>query len=736
MTMSKKKQFPGRHLRLWPLEILMGIFVLAAVGVFSVYADINNTESKLADTADYIKNQCNNYNRLNLASEAKSLMRIMEDVRQIDRQISYEEPGKSVLSKTSLEKYAKENYVTGIFLLDADGEIRNYAELEGQDVEKELQEYLEVDTLLETAVFPEKNYAVRKECEDGTYIDLAACGRTDASGILVAYYHTPLDYVNSFYLSFQSLLSGYSLEEEGTIVVADGTEILASNDETLIEGNIDDIAILKNIKEKGKGSKLVQTQSNDETLRHEFGLMEHGRDYYVYVYMPENKVFSSAPKNVLYALFLYLLVIGILHMVKWNTAQSYREEQLQIQQQYAKSLRNKNRQLEAAVNQADRANAAKTSFLSRMSHDIRTPLNGIIGLLKIDEAHPDDQELIRTNRGKIMIAANHLLSLINDILQMSKLESGEIALSHEVVDLTELAVEIITIVEQRAAEAGIFLEYDKLSGQVKYPYVYGSPLHLRQLFLNIYSNCIKYNKIGGRVTTNFKYIDAHDGIVTYQWIIEDTGIGMSQEFLDHIFDPFSQERSDARSVYNGTGLGMAIVKGLVDEMKGTIQVTSKEGEGSAFIITLPFEISREIPEGREQDTSCGSSIRGLHLLLAEDNDLNAEIAETLLGDEGAVITTVRDGQEAIDAFKENPPGTFDAILMDVMMPNVDGLAATRTIRKMDREDAKKIPIIAMTANAFDEDARHCLQAGMNAHLSKPLQMDKVVATIVKFCSAK
>ena len=731
--MNKKKSFSGRHLRLWPLEILMGILILAAVGIFSAYADINNIESKLAATADYIKNQCNGYNRLNLASEAKSLMRIMENVRQIDRQISHEEPGKNVLSKTSLEKYAKENYVTGIFLLDADGEIQNYAELEGQDLEKELQEYLEVDALLETADFPEKNYAVRKKCEDGTYIDLAACGRTDTPGILVAYYHTPLDYVNSFYLSFQSLLSGYSLEEEGTIVVADGTEILASNDETLIKGNIDDVAILRNIREKGKGAKLVQTQSNEEILSHDFGLMEHGRDYYVYVYMPENKVFSSAPKNVLYTLFLYLLVIGILHMVKWKTAQSYREEQLQIQQQYAKSLKSKNRQLEDAVNQADRANAAKTSFLSRMSHDIRTPLNGIIGLLKIDEAHPDDLELIRTNRGKIMIAANHLLSLINDILQMSKLESGEIALSHEVVDMNELAAEIITIVEQRASEAGIFLGYDKSSEQVKYPYVYGSPLHLRQLFLNIYSNCIKYNKIGGRVITNFKYIDAHDGIVTYQWIISDTGIGMSQNFLDHIFDPFSQERSDARSVYNGTGLGMAIVKGLVDEMKGTIRVTSKEGEGSTFVITLPFEISKEVSKGREQDTSCGNSIRGAHLLLAEDNDLNAEIAETLLGDEGAVITTVRDGQGAIDAFKENPPGTFDAILMDVMMPNVDGLAATRAIRKMEREDAKKIPIIAMTANAFDEDARHCLQAGMNAHLSKPLQMDKVIATIAKFC---
>ncbi|MBU5479744.1 ATP-binding protein [Blautia sp. MSJ-19] len=732
--MSEKKGLPWKQVRRWPFDILIGILILAAVGVFSIFSDMKSTESKLADTANYIKNQCNGYNRLNLASEAKSLMRIMESVRQIDRQMSYEEPGKMVPSEESLKKYAQENYVTGVFILDADGQIQSQAQVDGLDLKEELLKYMEVDTLLETEHFPEKNYGVRIEREDGTYIDLAACGRSDASGILVAYYHTPLDYVNSFYLSFQSLLSGYNLEEEGTIIVADGTEILASNNETLIGGSIDDIAILRNIRQKGKGSKLVQAKSNEETLKHDFGLMEHGRDYYVYVYMPEGKVFSSVPKNMVYALFLCLLVIGVLHMARWNIAQRYREEQIRIQQQYAQSLQNKNRQLKDAVNQADRANAAKTSFLSRMSHDIRTPLNGIIGLLKIDEAHPDDLELISTNRGKIMIAANHLLSLINDILQMSKLESGEIALSHEVIDLSQLAVEIITIVEQRAAETGIFLGYDKNSEQVKYPYIYGSPLHMRQLFLNIYSNCIKYNKIGGKVTTTFKYIGAHDGTVTYQWIISDTGIGMSQEFLDHIFDPFSQERSDARSVYNGTGLGMAIVKGLVDEMNGTIQVTSKEGEGSTFIITLPFEIAEEVPESKEQNISGVDSIRGIHLLLAEDNDLNAEIAETLLGDEGAVITMVRDGQEAIDAFAGNPPGTFDAILMDVMMPKVDGLAATRTIREMEREDAKKIPIIAMTANAFDEDAQNCLRAGMNAHLSKPLQMDKVIATIVKFCA--
>lgn len=306
-----------------------------------------------------------------------------------------------------------------------------------------------------------------------------------------------------------------------------------------------------------------------------------------------------------------------------------------------------------------------------MSHDIRTPLNGIIGLLEIDEKHPDDKELIQRNRGKMLVAANHLLELINDVLQMSKMENGETVLSHEVMNLNDLFVEILAMMEQRAAEAGITLEYDKDSSKVKYPVVYGSPLHLRQLFLNIYGNCIKYNKVGGKVCTKFEYLGNKDGIVTYKWIISDTGIGMSQEFVEHIFEPFAQERTDARSVYNGTGLGMSIVKALIERLNGTIEVQSKEGEGSAFILTIPFEIAKEEDMIRTQTVTAEAGIEGLHLLLAEDNELNAEIAETLFQDEGATIVRVCDGQQAVRVFRENAPGTFDVILMDVMMPVMD-----------------------------------------------------------------
>ena len=391
-------------------------------------------------------------------------------------------------------------------------------------------------------------------------------------------------------------------------------------------------------------------------------------------------------------------------------------------------------ELQAAKEAAEKANAAKTNFLARMSHDIRTPLNGIIGLLQINENHSDDAELLRANRAKILVSAHHLLSLINDVLQMSKLEDDEVTLAHEPFDLKELERDIITIMSLRASEAGVTIVYDEAADQLKYPYVYGSPLHIRQIFLNVYSNCIKYNKVGGRIVSNFRFLGTEKEKVVYQWTIQDTGIGVKQEYLKHIFEPFSQEHSDARSIYRGTGLGMAIVKRLVDKMDGKIEVMSEEGEGSIFTITIQFEIAKESDLKQKEKLTESADIHGFHLLLAEDNDLNAEIAQVLLEEAGASVTLAHDGQQAVELFADAPEGTYDAILMDIMMPYVDGLTATRKIRAMDRPDAAVIPIIAMTANAFEEDAQMCMEAGMNAHLAKPLQMERVLSVIAGLCS--
>lgn len=394
-----------------------------------------------------------------------------------------------------------------------------------------------------------------------------------------------------------------------------------------------------------------------------------------------------------------------------------------------KEERKRQKQLEDALRTAEIANQSKTEFLSRMSHDIQTPLNGIIGLLNIDETHSGDAELVRENHEKMKIAANHLLSLINDVLQMSKLEENAVDFAHERIDLVELTREIVVIVVDKAIESGIKWEFEKEKSVIPYQYIYGSSLHLRQIFLNIYGNCIKYNRPGGSINTIVQDMGCEDGICTYRWIISDTGIGMSQDFLEHIFEPFAQEKEGARSNYQGTGLGMAIVKKIIDLMGGTISVTSKLGEGSTFVITIPFELAEAPSKAPEQNMDAQISIQGCRLMLVEDNELNAEIAQMLLEDNGAVVTLVEDGRQALNLFQEKPEGTFDAILMDVMMPVMNGLDATKAIRKLKRPDAKTIPVIAMTANAFEEDVRKCLDAGMNAHLAKPLDMEQVKQTI-------
>ena len=705
-------------------EILVGLLLFFVVLVITVKADLSSAETRLSDMVTYIKEQYNNNMKLDIASESKSLMRMIQSVEVLSQQIQQEEKT-SDITEELLENYCTISYLTGVLILDENGQVQEkYCSDEVQA--EEILSQTDQDVLLDVVDFHEKTYSVRMECEDGSYIDIAANGRQDKPGIVLVYYHTPERYTSIFNHSINSLLTGYSLEHNGTIVISENNQIVASNDKGLIGAKTEDIQELKCINESAVEKQLVRT---DYQTIPDYGLMEKGRDYYVYAYMSADKIFAKTPRNMLYTVFIYLVIVGFMHALRWRMLQGHQKEQMRLQKEYTKNLESKNLELREAVFQAQKANAAKSSFLSRMSYDIRTPLNGIIGLIKINETHMDDRELVKTNQDKMLVSADHLLSLINDVLQMSKLEDENIEISHEPIDLGEISREVGTIISGRTAEAGIAFEIGKQELPVSY--VYGSPLHIRQIFLNIYGNCIKYNKPHGKVTTTLKCLGEKNGIVTYRWTISDTGIGMSEEFLKHIFEPFVQEHSDARTVYSGTGLGMSIVKKIIDRMNGTIVVISKEGEGSTFVITLPFEIA-EKPEEIPAEMDGEVNIAGLHLLLAEDNELNAEIARTLLEDEGAITTIVNDGQQVVDIFSRNKPGTFDAILMDIMMPEMDGLSATKAIRALDREDAGTIPIIAMTANAFDEDEKKCMEAGMNAHLVKPLDIQKMKEAVCRY----
>ena len=374
---------------------------------------------------------------------------------------------------------------------------------------------------------------------------------------------------------------------------------------------------------------------------------------------------------------------------------------------------------------ADAANAAKTAFLTRMSHDIRTPLNGILGLIEIEELKEGDIQVARESRAKARVAANHLLSLINDILEMGKIEDRKLTLEHTPFNLKELCDDTLVLCKLRASSNGITMQDNSLPYATG-PYMIGSPTHIRQIMINLLDNSIKYNKHGGSVTFSSKTKPLDNGRALFCFSVSDTGIGMTPKFLKHIYEPFAQEGDDARSKFQGTGMGMPIVKSLIELMDGTIEISSEVGVGSTFNVQIPLDIDKD-PQTREradeQADSC--SLAGMNVLLAEDNELNAEIAQALLESEGIVVTRAADGNEAVDLYVGRPAGSFDAILMDIMMPDMDGYEATRAIRLSEKVDAADIPIIALTANAFAEDAKAAHDAGMNAHLSKPLDFNKL-----------
>lgn len=389
-----------------------------------------------------------------------------------------------------------------------------------------------------------------------------------------------------------------------------------------------------------------------------------------------------------------------------------------------------------ALEKVKRANSAKSEFLSHMSHDIRTPINGILGMLEISEKNPDDLERQKDCRKKIKVAAEHLLSLINDVLEISKLESGEVSFVEEAFDLDDLLDNCMTILSPRSEETGIYLELSELS--LEHKKLIGSPLHLRQILINIIGNAIKYNHPDGNVDVKVKELTSNETQAQYEFIIKDTGIGMSEEFQEHIFEPFTQENQDVRTHYNGTGLGMSITKKLVDQMKGTIEVESQLGKGSIFKIILPIQIDQSGGQVQLQDEEeeVFTDISGMHVLLVEDNAINCEIVQYMLEDAQASVVTAQNGKIAVDTFAMSKDKEFDCILMDLMMPVMNGLDATRMIRSLDKSDAKTIPIIALSANAFEEDVKKSLAAGMDAHLTKPVDIDKLFQVMYQLKNKK
>ena len=708
--------------RFWIFGILLGICVTATSLYYFFQAEKKEAENRMVKTVNYVKVQCSTYTHYNEASESKSLLRAIESARQMSTNIDMETENGGRLSQEFLKENLQTLWVDGILVLDAEGKtVCKYSMDEA--LTNEITDYLQKDIIMDFTGYEERSYSERIDREDGSRIDIAACARKDAPGMVAIYYYTSSEFVRNYTLTIQNLLNGYSTQKDGTIIVADKGTIVASNDESLLGQDTAGNQVVQAMKEHTDSQHIFHLK-NEGTGG--YGIMLKQRDYYIYAYLPDTEVFRNLPLSVTAVVFLYLLIFGIFCFWGYRADLAHRKQEQEKDEKYKAELLR-------TAKKAEAANEAKTEFLQRMSHDIRTPINGICGMINVADHYADNMEKQTECRAKIKKASHLLLELINEVLDMSKLESDEVVLEEIPFNLNSISEEILGVIEQMAAEQNIRILWEKK--EVTHWNLIGSPVHVKRILMNILSNAVKYNKENGYVYISCREIPSKQtAMTTLEFVCRDTGIGMAEAFQKRIFEPFAQEHAGSRTKFAGTGLGMPITKKLVEKMGGTISFESKEGTGTTFVIRIPFQIDADMKDRNETEEKTETSIQGLHVLLTEDNELNMEIAEFVLQNEGAVVTKAWNGQKAVDIFRKSRPGEFDAILMDIMMPVMNGYEAAKMIRSLDREDAKVIPIIAMTANAFTEDKMRAKEAGMDEHIAKPVDgklLVKVINELVK-----
>ena len=715
MDIKRKK----KEKRIQLLGGLIGICVAVVSLFYFFHVEKAEAEKRMVEIVNYVKVQCSTYTHYNESSESKSLLRAIESARQMSTNINMETENGRQLSRDFLKENLQTLWVNGIIVLDTEGKIDCEYSTD-ESLANEITEYLQKEIIMDFVGYEERSYSERINRKDGSHIDIAACARKDAQGIVAVYYYTPPKFARNYTLTIQSLLNGYSTQKDGTIIVADEGIIVASNDESLLGQNTADNEVVKAMK-RNTDSQHIYHLKNEGTGC--YGIMLKQRDYYIYAYLSDTEVFHNLPLNVISVIFLYFLMFSIFCFWGYRADLAHRKQEQEKDEKYKAELLR-------TAKKAEAANEAKTEFLQRMSHDIRTPINGICGMVNMADHYADDMEKQKEYRTKVKEASNLLLELVNDVLDMSKLESGEIVLEEIPFNLSSIYREVFVVIEQVAAEQNLQIVWEKK--EITHRDLIGSPRYVKRVMMNILSNAMKYNRENGHIYISCIEIPSgQPETTTMEFVCRDTGIGMAEEFQKHIFEPFAQEHAGSRTRFSGTGLGMPISKKLIEKMGGTITFESAEGIGTTFVIRVPFKIDLDVDIREEQADVSEKSIKGLHILLAEDNELNMEIAEFVLQNEGAEVSKAWNGEETVELFRKSESGEFDAILMDIMMPVMNGYEATKMIRSLDREDAKVIPIIAMTANAFTEDRLRAKEAGMNEHIAKPFDVKLLVKIIHK-----
>ena len=704
----------------WLLVALLGIALSVVAGMMSYGYTTAQAEQRFADVVDYVATQSLSYDAFNSAYTTKNLIRVMEIAGEAARDMERD----GLVDNATLEQYADQFNVSALIVTDASGNL--VSECSTDDVGYEsLATYLKEAPVLEVAARPLKSYTARITLADDSVADIGCVTRQDGEGIVVAVRHQSAKAVASNTLKLQSLLGGYETIDSGNIVIESDGKVVATNAvEPTILGVFDlpttDVFIVDGIKDRCPAGKVRLVNASGEWYLGTFG---KARGFYVYTYASARRYFEVVAAVAAGVLVLYSGVIAVVVLVRRRADRRRLTDLSQQERDYGDKLAK-------AAREASSANSAKTEFLRRMSHDLRTPINGIRGMVEVGDANVDDLQKQTECRSKIWTASGLLLDLANEALDMSRLESGQIDLELVPANLVTLNHEVRDILERQAEERLVTIICDQQT--LDHPYVRVSVTHLKRLLLNIAGNAVKYNRQGGYVRLVCREVEPADGVPVYEYTITDNGIGMSEEFQQHLYEPFCREEQQVEGASSGTGLGAPIAKQLVELMGGTMSFTSVLGQGTTFTIRLPFEKCKrsEIPQAVRVDAGDGDALQGLRVLLVEDNDLNAEIAQFTLSRAGAVVTHAKDGESAVEAFAASAPHEYDVVLMDIMMPGIDGLEATRQIRALDREDAATTPIIAVSANAFADDRRLSREAGMDAHLSKPVNSQELVEALV------
>lgn len=702
-----------------PLIVLLGIALSVVAGMMSYGYTTAQAEQRFADVVDYVATQSLSYEAFNNAYVTKNLIRVMEIAGEVARTIERD----GSVDNATLKQYADQFNVSALIVTDASGNLVSESSTDGVGYES-LAAYLKEAPVLEVASHPLKSYTARITLADDSVADIGCVTRQGSEGIVIAVRHQSAKAVASNTLKLQSLLDGYETIDSGNIVIENDAKVVATNAVKPTTSGafvlpVTDATIVDSIKERCLAGRVSLVNANGEWYLGTFG---KARQFYVYTYTSARRYFETVAVVVASVLVLYGGAIAA-------TALAHRHAERQRLTDLLLQERDYGDKLAKAAREASSANSAKTEFLRRMSHDLRTPINGIRGMVEVGDANADDLQKQTECRSKIWTASGLLLDLANEALDMSRLESGQVDLDLVPTNLVVLNREVCDILERQAEERLVTIICDQQT--LDHPYARVSATHLKRLLVNIAGNAVKYGRRGGYVRLACREVEPVDGVPIYEYTIADNGIGMSEQFQQHLYEPFSREEQRVEGASSGTGLGAPIAKQLVELMGGTMSFTSTLGQGTTFTIRLPFEQCKrsEIPQAVRVDAVDIDAVRGLRVLLVEDNELNAEIAQFTLDRAGAIVTHVKDGESAVETFAASAPHEYDVVLMDIMMPGIDGLEATRQIRALEREDAATTPIIAVSANAFAEDRRLSREAGMDAHLSKPVSSRELVEAL-------